>query len=97
MKCITPSRALTPADRTERLKSVPTAEEVGKLSTLELLTSENVKASALLQIIVQDLIKLNPINSKILVPCTQIYCRCLLNACNHKRTFPECSRDSKME
>ncbi|GBM45684.1 hypothetical protein AVEN_237921-1 [Araneus ventricosus] len=68
-KCITPSRALPPADSTKRVKSVPTDEEVGKLGVLELLISENVKMSALQQIVFQDLNVLNHIPSQIFSSC----------------------------
>ncbi|GBM59975.1 hypothetical protein AVEN_245575-1 [Araneus ventricosus] len=50
----TPSEALPPADSIKRLKSVPNAEDVGKLGVLELLTSENMKTSELQQIVAQD-------------------------------------------
>ncbi|GBM97851.1 hypothetical protein AVEN_148149-1 [Araneus ventricosus] len=69
IKCITPSCALPPAGSIKKLKSVPTAEEAGKSGVLELLASEHVKTSALQQIVVQDLNMLNPIHSKIFVPC----------------------------
>ncbi|GBO46399.1 hypothetical protein AVEN_115502-1 [Araneus ventricosus] len=52
IKCITPSFSLPPALSIKRLKSVPTAEEIGKLGVLELLTFENVKKSTLQQIVV---------------------------------------------
>ncbi|GBO13776.1 hypothetical protein AVEN_34890-1 [Araneus ventricosus] len=69
IKCITPSCYFPPALSIKRLKSVPTAEEVGKLGVLELLTFENVKKSTLQQIVVQDLSMLNPIPSNIFTPC----------------------------
>ncbi|GBM27743.1 hypothetical protein AVEN_25360-1 [Araneus ventricosus] len=50
--CIIPSCALPPAGSIKRLKSVPTAEEVGKLGVLVLLASEKVKTSTLQQIAV---------------------------------------------
>ncbi|GBM18587.1 hypothetical protein AVEN_47968-1 [Araneus ventricosus] len=77
IKCITSSLSLPPADSIKRLKSVPTSEG-GKLGVMELLTSENVKTSALQQIVVQDLNMLNPIASKIFAPCLSRY---FVNAC----------------
>ncbi|GBM62681.1 hypothetical protein AVEN_257277-1 [Araneus ventricosus] len=50
--CIKPFCALPLAGSSKKLKSVPTAEELGKLGVLKWLASENLKTSALQQIVV---------------------------------------------
>ncbi|GBM65928.1 hypothetical protein AVEN_212786-1 [Araneus ventricosus] len=69
IKCITPSRALPPAESNKGLKSVPKTEVVGKLGILEMFSSENMKTKALQQIVVQNLNMRNPIPSQIFAPC----------------------------
>ncbi|GBM69948.1 Abnormal pharyngeal pumping eat-20 [Araneus ventricosus] len=88
IKCITPSRSLHLADSIKRLTSAPTGEEVGKLSVVELLTSENVKTSDLQQIFIQDLNMVNPIPSKIFVLCLPgiLTNPCVPNPCQNDGT-----------
>ena len=68
IKCITPAQALPPAENIKRLKTAPSAVEVGKLGVLVLQAFVNVDKNALKQIVVQDLNLKNPIPHDIFAP-----------------------------
>ena len=71
IKCITPASALPPSEEVQRLKSAPSATEVGHLGVMELQTFEHRTSNALRQITVLDLNMLNPIPADIFTPTLQ--------------------------